>query len=158
MAPIHLVLQRFLLNFFINEIGSCLRFSPCLKNWHPSSVIGENDRDQNSVRAVAPLEHAGNSKMGKPSKKKLRKVEQSDSGSDFDSYMENQMLPDSVNNLMEDDKDDYSDDYDNNERDGDNNDADDGHGNHDEDTDVESENEGDDEEEEEGLRMTMTMN
>ncbi|XP_022843221.1 protein AATF [Olea europaea var. sylvestris] len=87
--------------------------------------------------------------MGKPSKKKLRKVEQSDSGSDFDSYMENQMLPDSVNNFMEDDKDDYSDDYDNNERDGDNNDADDGHGNHDEDTDVESENEGDDEEEEE---------
>ncbi|CAA2947096.1 Aatf-like isoform X1 [Olea europaea subsp. europaea] len=85
--------------------------------------------------------------MGKPSKKKLRKVEQSDSGSDFDSYMENQMLPDSINNFKED-KDDYSNDYDNNEKDEDNNDADFGHWNHDEDTDVESEKEGDDDDDE----------
>ncbi|KAL2536543.1 rRNA proCES [Forsythia ovata] len=68
--------------------------------------------------------------MGKSLKKKSRKVEQSDSGSDFDNNVENQIFPDSVNSYNEDDKDDYNDDYD-------------GHRHHDEGNDVESENEDD---------------
>ncbi|KAL2511503.1 rRNA processing protein-related [Abeliophyllum distichum] len=68
--------------------------------------------------------------MGKSLKKKSRKVEQSDSGSDFENNVENQILPNSVNSYNDDDKDDYSGDYDD-------------HRHHDEGNDVESENEDD---------------